>query len=258
MSSAVGVSAVCAWRCALWVVGSDWRHIDRKGRNPSASYVGHRRSKPITATADPTAGARRRVGRKPGTLPVAYGASVDRGSRPMKAARRSQSSAPRVGGTSAPKGTPGPTMLRYSGLIMARAPSSAGEAREESNMSICPVALARSQACARVLRRTCPRGWPPCTPPPTASCAAWTSGNRRPMLAPPVVPRHGALRARRRVPRAGTHLRAEVPAHGRVRLPGGPLRRGGRSVRPRHSPGHGVGWPTSSAVIPEMMTAAFS
>jgi hypothetical protein len=31
---------------------------------------------------------------------------------------------------------------------MARAPSSAGKAREGSNLSICPVALAKSQACA--------------------------------------------------------------------------------------------------------------
>jgi hypothetical protein len=42
-----------------------------------------------------------------------YRPSVARGSRPMKAARRCQSSAPGAGQTSAPKGTPGPAMLRY-------------------------------------------------------------------------------------------------------------------------------------------------
>ena len=33
-------------------------------------------------------------------------------------------------------------------MIMARAPSSAGKAREGSSLLSCPVALARSQACA--------------------------------------------------------------------------------------------------------------
>ena len=65
-----------------------------------------------------------------------YRPSGARGSRPMKAARRSQSSAPGGDGTSAAKGTPGPTMFRYWGLIMARAPWSAGRAMERSNMSI--------------------------------------------------------------------------------------------------------------------------
>ncbi len=53
------------------------------------------------------------------SFPVAVGAAfasyrpgVARGSRPVKAARRSQSSAPGAGETSAPKGTPGPIRLR--------------------------------------------------------------------------------------------------------------------------------------------------
>src|SRR6202034_4100697 len=36
-------------------------------------------------------------------------------------------------------------------------------------------------------------------------------------------------------PREGTRLRAGGPARGRERPPGGPLRRGGRSVRPRRT-----------------------
>jgi hypothetical protein len=49
-------------------------------------------------------------------------------------------------GTSATNGAPGPTMFRYCGLTMARAPSSAVRAREGSNRSSRPVARARSQA----------------------------------------------------------------------------------------------------------------
>jgi len=45
-----------------------------------------------------------------------YRSSDARGSRPMKAARRSQSSASGGGGTSAPKGDPVATMSRYSGF----------------------------------------------------------------------------------------------------------------------------------------------
>jgi len=47
------------------------------------------------------------------SLRLLYSPSVVRGSRPMKAAKRSQSSAPGAGQTSAPKGAPGSTMLRY-------------------------------------------------------------------------------------------------------------------------------------------------
>jgi len=64
-------------------------------------------------------------------VPARVGAQVRAsdacGSRPVKAARRSQAAAPGGGGTSAPNGDPGATMSRYSGLIMARAPSSPGE-----------------------------------------------------------------------------------------------------------------------------------
>jgi hypothetical protein len=57
--------------------------------------------------------SRRHVDRGPGAALVPYRPSVVRGSRPMKAARRSQSSASGAGETSAPKGAPGPAMLRY-------------------------------------------------------------------------------------------------------------------------------------------------
>ena len=56
---------------------------------------------------------RRHVDRRPGAPLAPYRPSVVRGSRPMKAARRSQSSAPGAGSTSVPKGAPGSTMLRY-------------------------------------------------------------------------------------------------------------------------------------------------
>jgi hypothetical protein len=49
----------------------------------------------------------------PAPRPPLYRPGVVRGSRPVKAARRSQSSAPGAGQTSAPKGAPGPAMLRY-------------------------------------------------------------------------------------------------------------------------------------------------
>lgn len=65
-----------------------------------------------------------------------YALSGARGSRPIKATRRSQSSAPDGSGTSSPYGDPSSTMSRYSGLIMARAPSSAVTATEGSNPSI--------------------------------------------------------------------------------------------------------------------------
>jgi hypothetical protein len=71
---------------------------------------------------------------------------------------------------------------------------------------------------------TCPPGWLPCTPRPTALCTSTTSWNRRPMLVPPLPQRYVADRARRRAPREGTRLRAVVPARGRERPPGGPLR----------------------------------
>ena len=63
----------------------------------------------------------------------------------MKAASRSHPSAPEGGVTSAPNGTPGPTMFLYCGLIIARAPSSADRASDGSNLSSWPVAHARSQ-----------------------------------------------------------------------------------------------------------------
>jgi hypothetical protein len=118
---------------------------------------------------------------------------------------------------------------------MARAPSSAGKAREGSNLSICPVALAKSQACAASSARYMSTRVAPRTPRPTALCTSRTSWSCRPMLVPPVPQRNVADRARRRAPREGTRLRAGVPARGRGRPPGGPLRRGGRSVRPRRT-----------------------
>ena len=72
----------------------------------------------------------------PGASPDPYRPGVARGSRPVKAARRSQSSAPGARQTSTPNGTPGPAMLRYCGLIMTRAPSSAGQAREGSSLPV--------------------------------------------------------------------------------------------------------------------------
>jgi hypothetical protein len=59
----------------------------------------------------------------------------------MKAARRSHSSAAGGGVTSDPKGAPGSTMLRYCGLIKARAPSRAGSAGEGDTADLFPLAL---------------------------------------------------------------------------------------------------------------------
>src|ERR1700691_3208501 len=57
------------------------------------------------------------------------------------------------------------------------------------------------------------------------------------MLVPPVLRRCAADRAPRTAPREGTRLRAGAPARGPERPPGGPLRRGGRSARPRRTRG---------------------
>jgi hypothetical protein len=73
---------------------------------------------PASGAAVPSPDKNRPLGRWPaGTGDadpvIAYRPGVVRGSRPMKAARRSQSSAPGAGTISAPKGAPGSTMSRY-------------------------------------------------------------------------------------------------------------------------------------------------
>ena len=141
---------------------------------------------------------------------------------------------------------------------MARAPSSAGKAREGSSLPVCPVALARSRRVRPAQPGTCPPGWLPCTPRPTALCTSTTSWNCRPMLVPPVPRRCVADRARRTAQREGTRLRAGVPARGRERPPGGPLRRGGRcrlGRRDRRAPGR-VGPSTAGLVRASRPAAA--
>ena len=70
--------------------------------------------KPGQPTGSPQTASPVDAGGKLAGAPLApYRPGVARGSRPVKAARRSQSSAPGAGDTSAPNGAPGPARLRY-------------------------------------------------------------------------------------------------------------------------------------------------
>ncbi len=95
------------------VVSAGYRRAIRVCRSDRPEPVPSGVLRGRSATSGYHPGSRRHVDRGPGAALAPYRPSVVRGSRPRKAARRSQSSAPGAGQTSAPNGAPGSTMLRY-------------------------------------------------------------------------------------------------------------------------------------------------